>query len=848
MQTVLEDIRYALRQFRKALGFTATAILTLALGIGATTAIFTLVHAVLLKSLPVANPSELWRIGDNENCCINGGMQDNWSLFSYEQYKNFRDNNPEFTQMAAFQSGANQISVRRQGSDQPAESYVSQFISGNAFDTFGINAYAGRLLRTSDDRKGAPPVVVMSFRTWQQKFGQDPSVIGASFVINGQPYTVVGVTPPGYYGERLASDPASFWLPISSEPQITGVSSILERADLDWLNIIGRLGPNGNVKQIEARMQVQLRQWLMSPISQVQPRSQSLILKQTLHLSPGGGGVQRMREEYQDGLHLLMWISSFVLLIACANLANLMLVRAATRKLQTSVRSALGAPRSRLLRQALTESIVLAVLGGIVGLMVAYGGTKLILHLAFQKSYVPIHATPSLPVLGFAFAVSLLTGVLFGVAPAWMMAHANPIEALRGANRSTGQGSSLMQKSLVVIQAAVSLVLLCAAGLLTQSLRNMQHQKFGFDTANRYILHIDPQMAGYKPEQIDAFYRQLHDMLAAIPGVKSVGYSLYSPMEGDNWGTGVYFEGQPPPPPGSNENNASWVRVSSDYFDTVGTKIIRGRSITDQDTGTSRSVAVVNKTFANKFFKDGNAIGKHFGDTDEKHSGSFEIVGVTEDAQYWQPTSHIRPMFFVAAQQWIKYDDNNSVMFENTSHMHLNAVEVRTTGHVPGLESQVRHVLSQVNPDLTVIDFETFAEQVQNNFTQQAMIAQLTSLFGLLALVLASIGLYGVTAYSVAQRTSEIGIRMALGADRIAVLKLVLTGAFLQVAIGLAVGIPATIFSGRAMANQLFGVKPYDPVVLVITIFVLLSAAFVAAVVPARRAANTEPMHALRTE
>jgi predicted permease len=847
MQAIFEDIRYALRQFRKVPGFTATAVLTLALGIGATTAIFTLVHAVLLKSLPVVNPDELWRVGDTEDCCINGGMRDDWSLFSYDQYKMFRDNNPEFEQMAGFQAGQDQISVRRQGSDHPAETFISGFVTGNAFDTFGISAYAGRLLQPTDDQTGAAPVVVMSFRTWQQKFGQDPSVVGSSFIVNGQPYTVIGVTPPGYYGERVESNPPSFWFPISSEPQIDGVFAVRDRPELQWINIIGRMKPGTNIKQVEARMQVQLRQWLMSPASKVEERSKSLVPKQTLHLAPGGSGVQTLRQEYEDGLHLLMWISSFVLLIACANLANLMLVRATTRKLQTSVRSALGAPRARLVRQALTESVVLAVMGGIVSLVFAFGGTKLILHLAFQKNYVPIHATPSLPVLGFAFGVALLTGVLFGVAPAWLTAHANPIDALRGANRSTGQGSSLTQKSLVVLQAAISLVLLCAAGLLTQSLSNMQHQKFGFDTNNRYIVHIDPQMAGYKPEQMDAFYRQLHDLLAAIPGMKSVAYSLYSPMEGDNWGTGVYIEGQTPPPPDSDENNASWVRASAGYFDTIGTKMVQGREFSDGDTSATRPVAVVNRTFAKKFFKDGNAIGQRFR-LDLKAPVTYEIVGVTEDTQYWQPTSHIRPMFFLAAPQWAKYDDPDLASFEKVSHTKMDAIELRTAGYVPGLESQVRHVVAQVNPDLTVIDFRTFAEQVQNNFNQQGMIAQLTSLFGLLALALASIGLYGVTAYAVERRTSEIGIRMALGADRATVLRLVLRGAFLQVVIGLAIGIPATILGGRAVANQLYGIKPYDPLVLVVTTVVLLVAAFIAAVVPARRAANTEPMHALRTE
>jgi predicted permease len=598
---IFEDIRYALRQFGKAPAFTATAILTLALGIGATTAIFTLVNAVLLKSLPVADPAGLIRVGDNENCCVIGGMQENWSLFSYYSYKQFRDNTPGFEQLAAFQAGAHQFAVRRQGSNHPAEPLIGVFVSGNAFDTLGINAYTGRLLRPSDDVQGAAPVAVLSYRTWQQKYGQDPSLVGSNIVIDGHPFTVVGITPPGFYGERLTSDPSSFWLPLNSEPALLETGSHLERGDMQWLNVMGRLKPGASEKQVEAQLQVELRQYLQSPLSKVEPRDFVLIPKQTLHLAPGGAGVQRMQEDYKDGLHLLMWISLFVLLIACANLANLMMVRATTRRQQISVRTALGAPRSRLIRQALTECIVLAVMGGIAGLMVAYGGATVILRLAAGKSYLPIHATPSPVVLAFAFGVSLLTGVLFGVAPAWMTAHADPIEALRESNRTTKNSGLWTQKALVIAQAAISVVLLCAAGLLTQSLRNMRQQHFGFDTTNRYILHIDPQIAGYKTTQLDAFYRQLHDSLAAIPGMKSVSYSLYSPMEGDNWGEGVYFEGRPAPPPGSNEQSASWVRAGAGYFETIGTKIIAGRGITGQDTAATRNIAVVNQTFAKKF-------------------------------------------------------------------------------------------------------------------------------------------------------------------------------------------------------------------------------------------------------
>ena len=441
--------------------------------------------------------------------------------------------------------------------------------------------------------------------------------------------------------------------------------------------------PGTDPKQIGAHMQVELQQWLLSPIAQLQPGERDVVPKQTLRLSPGGAGVQALRDEYLSSLHLLMWISALVLAIACANVANLMLVRASTRKLQTSIRAALGASAGRQVRQVLNESVVLALLGGVVGVAIAFGATRLILHLAFQNTYVAIHASPSLPVLAFTFAVSLITGILFGVAPAWITANAAPADALRGAGRSTGRSGGWTQKSLVIAQAALSLVLLSAAGLLTQSLHNMQSQNFGFETPNRYILHIDPQMAGYKPAQMQSLFRQLHDSLAAIPGIGQVSFSLYTPMEGDNWGETVYIEGQAPPPPDSNQNNASWLRVSAGYFETLGTKIVQGRSISEQDSPTSQRVAVVNQTFAKHFFKEDNPIGKHFGYIDQKNAGDFEIVGVTEDTQYREPTRKIPPMFFLPSTQSVTFDNPRFIAFEDRSH-ELNAVELRTLGQGDG--------------------------------------------------------------------------------------------------------------------------------------------------------------------
>jgi predicted permease len=353
-------------------------------------------------------------------------------------------------------------------------------------------------------------------------------------------------------------------------------------------------------------------------------------------------------------------------------------------------------------------------------------------------------------------------------------------------------------------------------------------------------------MAGYKPNQLEALYRQLHVNLAGIPGVKQISFSLYTPMEGDNWGEGVFIAGEPPPQPGEHDHGASWLRASPHYFDTLGTKIVEGRPMNEQDTPTTRNVAVVNRFFEKKYFKDGHAIGKHFSN-DLKHPGYFEIVGVTEDTHYWGPSEKMRPMYFLAQGQNVPDAEPRYQQFEDRSQ-YLNAIAIETGGNVSGLEAQVRRAIAQVNPDLAVINFESFAEQVKANFTQQAMIAKLTSFFGVLALVLASIGLYGVTAYSVERRTSEIGIRMALGADRMSVLRMVLRGAFLQIGIGLAIGIPVAILGGHAMASQLFGVKPYDPLILCSTLLVLCTAAFLAALLPARVAASLEPMRALRTE
>ena len=859
---MLADLKHVLRQLRRSPGFTLTAVLTLALGIGATTAIFTLVHAVLLRSLPVADPATLLRVGDNEQCCVNSGLPDyqdpmyDWSLFSYRQYEQFRDHTPGFASLAAFEANDQEMAVRRTGSGHPAQPWYGEFVSGNSFETLGLRAYAGRLLQPSDDVKGAAPVAVLSFQAWEQELGRDSSIIGSSFTINGQPVTIVGIAPPGFYSERLSPTPPALWLPIHLLPTISPIDSdLLERGGMEWLNLIGRIAPGAKPAAVQAQMQVELREFLESPVAEIVGPERVLIPKQYLRLAPGGGGVQRMQDQYEADLHLLMWIATFVLLIACANLANLMLARSVTQSQQSAVRTALGASRGRLVQRAFVECVLLAMLGGFAGVIVAWAGAGLILHLAFQHNPISISPSPSPVVMVFAFAASLLTGLLFGIAPAWLAAHAEPIEALRGANRSTGRHTTLAQKGLVVAQAAVSVVLLCAAGLLILSLQKLEHQHFGFNPAHRTIVQFNAQTAGLQPDQLDSFYRGLNESISSIPGVSHVAWSGWSPMDGNNRSEDVYIEGQPAPPPGSNVNLASWVRVSPDYFTAIGTKLLEGREFSDSDNRNAPNVAIVDEAFVKKYLHGQNPIGAHFGDWDQEDASMYTIVGVVEDAQYWPPTdpqNQGHPMYFLPAWQWPQLPASaaNASLYAEflTATHYMGSLEIETNGRVPELEGRVRSALQQINPNLMITRFQSFEQQVNLGFSQQQMIVQLTSLFGLVALALAAIGLYGVTAYAVAQRTSEIGIRMALGANRVHVQKMVLRSAFLQVGLGLLIGIPAALSAGHLMAAELFGVRIWNPLVLGTATVVLGAVALLAAALPAQRAASVEPMEALRGE
>ena len=850
MTVLLQDVVYALRQLRKTPGFSITVLLTLALGIGANSAIFTLVNAILLHNLPVVDPNTLVRVGDNDDCCVNGGWNDNgdYALFSTDTYYTFKKNLPEFEELAAMESGYawRPITVRRAGAQTVAKSVMGTFVSGNYFRVFGLSPAAGRLFSDTDDQKGAPIVAVMSYDAWQQDYAGDPSVVGTALYINTKPATIIGVAPKGFYGDRIDTNPPKYFLPMNSMDAVIG-APYFNDPDQQWAYIIGRVKPGTSRGALQAKVSALLKQQFVPLKTFADPRAQKVLPRTHVVLTPGGGGIQNVQDNYKDHLKLLQWIAALVLLIACANIANLLLVRGMSRRAELSIRSALGAQRTRIVRQLLTESVLVSAMGGLLGLAVSYLGAHALLALAFPNQHnMPISASPSPLVIGFAFVLSLVTGILFGLAPALMAARAQPADALRSNARTTAHGASILQRALVVLQAALSLVLLVAAGLFAQSLNKAENVDMKLDTTNRYIAHINPQAAGYKSTDVEPLYQTIVDRFHAIPGVLKVGLATYTPMESNNWGSGVKIQGEP-----DLNKGASWVKGNAEYFDSVGTRVVMGRGFKLQDTLNAAPVAVVNQEFVKQFFGKRNPIGHHFGFSGSSQAGldgSHQIVGVVEDTTYTSIYLKNHAMYFLPLTQRAGNANDPTYSLDKDQSMYAGALVIQTAHPDAGLEKIVGDTLSSINPNLTIVKFQTFQQQIDDRFIEERLIARLTSLFGVLALLLAAIGLYGVTAYTVARRTPEIGIRMALGAVRSRVIGTVMRGAMLQSVAGLAIGIPVAIFCVRFVKSQLFEITSVNVPVMAIAIGVLALAAAIAGIIPARRAASIDPVRALRIE
>ena len=844
MTLLSQDIRYALRRLRKSPAFAATAILTLALGIGATTAIFTLIYQVMLRSIPVSHPEQLYKVGKEIECCVDGGLQNDWRIFSWDLYTYFRDHTPGTDGVAAVSSFRLLSAVRRQNDSAAAQPLDLRFVSGNYFPVLGVPLFRGRTLTPDDDREGAAPVAVISYTLWQTKFAADPSLIGSTLLLTGHPVTVVGITAPGFLGERNEADPPGIWLPIAQEPVIEPQRPLRTQPPSHWLDILVRIHNPASVPQAQLAIQNELKQWLQLRKADFSDNTTAQdFAKQTTELAPANTGINDLSRDFAASLKLLFLVAAFVLLIACANLANLLLVRGMARSQEIALRSAIGAPRSRIIREMLVEAILLALFGGAAAIAVAFLGTRAILALAMHGAEVnPVSASPSLTVIGFAFLVSLVTGLLFGTAPAWIASRTSPADALRGANRGSRETGAKPQRALVIFQAALSLALLTTAGILIASLRTLEHQDFHFQTEGRLVAFIDLQAAGYQYPQLANLYRRMDDIIGHLPSVESFAYATYSPLADNNWGTGVSVAGH------ETERNkgASYAFVSAHYFDTVGTRLLRGRLIEEQDTATSRNVAVVNAAFVRKLLDGRQPIGEHFGQG-AQNSHDFEIVGVVDDTKYGSPSSEIRPMFFKPITQAITYKKPEDISGENTGHYASNLV-VHFRGDSASAANELRNALKSIDPQIPITRLVPYQDQVAQHFTQEVLVVRLTSLFGILALLLASLGLYGVTTYTVARRTNEIGIRMALGATRANVLAMIVRSALLQVGIGLAIGIPLTFLAARMLQHSLYQTSAFQPLVMLCVILAMLVCALAAAAFPARRAASIEPNQALRAE
>ena len=533
MRNLLGNLRYALRQFRQSPVFAAAAILTLALGIGGTTAIFTLIDAVMLRSLPVSDPAALYRIGDGDDCCVEGGPQDRWGMYSHALYQRLKAETPEFAELAAFQAGGGRLSVRREGAGLAAKSLRTEYVTGNYFSALGVNAFGGRLLTAADDTPAAPPVAVLSHHAWSETYGADNSLVGATLIVEGHAFTLIGVAPPGFFGETLRGDPPDLWIPVHQEALISGDGALIRQTAVAWLRVIGRLRPGASIAGVAPRLTGVLRQWIEHDAgypSNWMPDIIRTLPKQSINIVPAGAGVAEMKEQYGSSLNILLAVCGMVLLIGCANVANLLLARSVARRPQTAIRVAMGATRRQIVMQALTESVLLAVGGCIAGLAIAAAAARLLLYLAFQHArFLPIGAAPSLPVLAVSFAVSLATGVIFGAAPAWFAARTDPAEALRDSGRVITGHSSFASQALLAVQACLSVVLVAGSTMLARSLDRLENQDFGFKINGRVIVALNSPPASYTLPQLNSLYRRLEEQLTGLPGVQGAGLALYNP-------------------------------------------------------------------------------------------------------------------------------------------------------------------------------------------------------------------------------------------------------------------------------------------------------------------------------
>ncbi len=846
-ESLWQDLRYGARQLLKSSGFAIVAVLSLALGIGANTAIFTLINDLLLKSLPVRDPGQLVSFGKASGGGILGGFDHAGpvDIFAYDFYKGIERENDQtgkFQGICAFSSFPIQVSVRvGSGTGGPATQAVSHLVSGTFFSVLGAEPILGRGIAPADaDAPGRSPVAVISHRYWQQALAADPAVIGRMIGINGALFTVIGVMPASFYGVDLNESSPDMWLPITMQPQVMLQPSLLEPHGEFWLHMMARRNAKVSVAQAQAWVNAAWQRDMIESAGAAMPElRRKAIARNFVELLPAGAGVSHLRDAYEAPLAILMGIVAIVLLIACANLANFLLAKAASREREFSTRLALGSSRGRIVRQMLTETLLLAFTGGALGLILAFAGTRaLIKFIVGPDSHTALTATPDLRVLAFTSAICVLTGLLFGVAPALRVSRTNVAGALSASTRTAGsaggRSARWMPNVLVTAQVTLSLVLLAVAGLFLRTLHNLDTQDLGFNRTNILLLRTNPKFAGYKPEQLNALYARILDRVDALPGVRSATLSGGRPMWHGNWGSPITILGRPVK---ADEDVSTLLnRVSPNYFETLGIPLLRGRTIGAEDTAASTKAVVVNQKFADQYFPHGDAIGHSFTVADPSVKGTWQIVGIVRNATYIKAGEEPTPMAYLAVMRLT--EDDQYAYF----------LQVQTAGDPAAVAGEVRSALANIDPNLPVLDVQTMSDLLDHLIDQQRLVSQLSGFFSLLALSLCAIGLYGVMSYSVVRRTNEIGVRMALGAPTGQVLWMVIKESLLLFGIGIAIGVPAALAASHAIKSGLYGLSPSDPLTMFTAVLVIGIVTLVTAYFPARRATRIDPVVALRYE
>jgi putative ABC transport system permease protein len=818
LEILLQDLRYALRMLRRSPGFTTVAVLSLALGIGANTAIFSLLDAVLLKMLPIQKPEELEVIG------LRG--RQGAATFSYPAFRHLRDHNEVFSGM--FARTTVPVTVVTTGSSERA---TAELVSGSFFSTLGARPTLGRLFTNEDDRTPlAHPVAVLSYNFWQRSLGRDPNAVGKTIRIDNHPFNVVGVVQRGFFGVEVGSAP-DIWVPMMMQPQIFSSQPGFDDPHWGWLDIVARRKPGIVEAKAQAGLDVTFQQMLQD--TEIASFYGKTLESRDVHIElfPGGRGMSRLREQFESPLVILMAVVGIVLLIACANIANLLLARASARSKEIGVRLALGAGRIRLLRQLLTESLLLGLLGGALGLVFALWGTRLLLtFLPGGRVPLSLEIAPDARLLCFGFAISILTGILFGLVPALQATKSGVAPALKNERSTPAQGLRRFGfgKLLVIAQVALSLMLLMGAGLFIRTLRNVKAIDTGVRVENVLLASMDPALNGYAPPQVKTFYQQLLERIKALPGVSSVGLAQAPLLSGNYSMVGMRVPGRPDPPRGRSilVND-----ITPNFLETAGIPIVAGRDFRRDDTPTSPAVAIVNEAAARYFFGNDNPVGKRakIGRQD------LEIVGVAKDSKYRSVREETPRIAF------LDFDQQQRPNSDRTLY-------VRTARDPIQMAAAVRHEVQALDKDLPLFNVKTFAGQRDESLAEERLIATLSGFFSGLALLLACIGLYGVMAYGVVRRTREIGIRMSLGAQRRRVLWMMFRETLLLVFAGIVIGIPAVLGVARLIRNQLFGVTPADAGTLTVATLILLGVALLAGYIPALRAARVDPMVALRYE